>query len=321
MTRFNCQNNVGGLGSLGGGLFDDVISADGSGGEQQGGGQLSLTGGYTSSTPVGFPIQSINLNQAPIIWAKMQTPGGGVGSTGPTDDSRFIVFPDGRSGINVANPRCALDVRGFGMNAPAAIFGVNAQRAPFAVQGTPLLQRYTQHLQIVPHCSGGAYNPMIQQKDIGIIFTDGMGNEGSNTGGALVIAPWRTDGVAAGLRMEPNGNILIRGNIEAQGKLTCNGFIAKPKWWPDYVFDEDYDLVSLDSISLFIKKFKHLPGMPSEKMIIEQGQDIAQLQILQQEKIEELMLLLIQKEQEIDDIIIKLKVMELQIKELSQLNK
>jgi len=33
--------------------------------------------------------------------------------------------------------------------------------------------------------------------------------------------------------------------------------------WPDYVFEKDYDLRSLDSLDEFVRKEKHLPGIPS----------------------------------------------------------
>ena len=222
----------------------------------------------------------------------------GPGTAG-RNDSRLLVLPDGRTGINVANPRAALDVRGFGQNAPVAIFGVRAQRPSFTIAGNPVQQQYTKHVEIVPSCTQGGYNSITQANDLGMFFTDGLGNEGSNQNGALVIGPWRNDGVGAGLRMEPNGNLLIKGSVEAQGKITCNGFVSKPKWWPDYVFEKDYKLMPLDSVSLFIQQYRHLPGMPSQEKIISEGQDIAHIQQLQQEKIEELTLYLIKKDKEI----------------------
>lgn len=218
---------------------------------------------------------------------------------GGNDHSRLLVLPDGRTGINVANPRAALDVRGFGQNTPAAIFGVRAQRSSFTIAGNPLPQQYTKHVEVVPDCSQGAYNSITQNSDLGLFFTDGLGNEGSNQNGALVIGPWRSDGVGAGLRMEPNGNLLIKGSVEAQGKITCNGFVSKPKWWPDYVFEKDYKLMPLDSVSLFIQQYRHLPGMPSQEKIISEGQDIAHIQQLQQEKIEELTLYMIELRKEV----------------------
>ncbi len=53
-------------------------------------------------------------------------------------------------------------------------------------------------------------------------------------------------------------------------KLLVGGKIgAKEMWcapgtpWPDYVFDEDYQLKSLDELEIFVMQEKHLPGLPS----------------------------------------------------------
>jgi hypothetical protein len=248
---------------------------------------------YTSNTPLGFPLASINNNLNPIFWARVKTPVNGITNSG--DDSRFIVFPDGRTGINIANPRCALDVRSFGVNKPAAIFGVNAQRGP--VTTSIPNQRYTKHVEIVPHLSQFGYNRISQSKDLGIFFTDGLGNMGTNTDGALVIAPWSDTNITGrsvgGLRMDKNGNVELRGN------LRCLKVNTSAKWWPDFVFSPEYKLLSLDSVSVFVNKYKHLPGFPSQDTILAEGQDLGELQQLQQKQIEELVLYSITQEKKI----------------------
>lgn len=311
VTRVFCHGPLGtslggGGGTLGGGLSDGTT---GEGQSLPNGGVVQVPHYFTPNTPLRFPIQSINGSTAPLLWLKTQELPSGTNAVG-SDNSRLLVLPDGRTGINVANPRAALDVRGFGQNTPAAIFGVRAQRSSFTIAGNPLPQQYTKHVEVVPDCSQGAYNSITQNSDLGLFFTDGLGNEGSNQNGALVIGPWRSDGVGAGLRMEPNGNLLIKGSVEAQGKITCNGFVSKPKWWPDYVFEKDYILMPLDSLSLFIQQYRHLPGMPAQEKIISEGQDIAHIQQLQQEKIEELTLYLIIKEKEIAEMRKKLNDIE-----------
>jgi len=250
---------------------------------------------YSSNTPIGFPLATINNNLNPIFWARVQTPINNITSSG--DDSRFIVFPDGRTGINIANPRCAIDVRSFGVNKPAAIFGVNALRGAVSIPGNPIPQRYTRHVEIVPYLSGYGYNRISKPKDLGIFFTDGLGNMGTNTDGALVIAPWSDTSSSGrnigGLRMDKNGN------VELRGTLNCIKVVTAAKWWPDYVFSDNYKLMSLDSISSFVQKHKHLPGFPSQDTIISTGQNLGDLQLLQQKQIEELVLYSIAQEKKI----------------------
>jgi hypothetical protein len=83
--------------------------------------------------------------------------------------------------------------------------------------------------------------------------------------------------------------------VEAQGKITCNGFVSKPKWWPDYVFESSYQLITLDSVKNYIKMHGHLPGFPSAQTFVLDGQDVPYIQLLQQQKIEELTLYIIEQ--------------------------
>ena len=93
------------------------------------------------------------------------------------------------------------------------------------------------------------------------------------------------------LRMEANGNTELRGNFR------CTRVTVNAKWWPDAVFADDYRLMPLSEVAGFIKANRHLPGIPSEKAVLENGQDVGALQVLQQQKIEELTLCAIEQEQ------------------------
>jgi hypothetical protein len=146
----------------------------------------------------------------------------------------------------------------------------------------------------------GAFNNIIQNDDQAIIFSDGGNTDGSNVNGTFVIAPWGTDG---GLRMDANGNTELRGNLRAT-KLVVNA-----QWWPDFVFHSDYNLMPLSEVAKFINTKHHLPGMPSQDSVINIGQDVGEIQKLQQQKIEELTLYTIQQDEQ-------LKAQDARIREL-----
>jgi hypothetical protein len=61
--------------------------------------------------------------------------------------------------------------------------------------------------------------------------------------------------------------------LTGEGLMYIQGiFIKTPNQfnrYPDYVFEKDYPLLSLDSLSAFITKEKHLPGIPSQKEVNE----------------------------------------------------
>lgn len=69
--------------------------------------------------------------------------------------------------------------------------------------------------------------------------------------------------------------------------------------FPDYVFSKDYNLMSLDSLGEFIKSENHLPNVPSAEEI---GQDLSlgELTRIQQEKIEELTLYILELKERLE---------------------
>ncbi|MBL7777589.1 MAG: hypothetical protein JNK66_04740 [Chitinophagales bacterium] len=69
--------------------------------------------------------------------------------------------------------------------------------------------------------------------------------------------------------------------------------------WSDYVFDKDYKLMPLSDVEKFVKKNKHLPGIPSAQEVTEQGIDLAKMNAMLLAKIEELTLHLINLEKQL----------------------
>lgn len=70
--------------------------------------------------------------------------------------------------------------------------------------------------------------------------------------------------------------------------------------WPDYVFDPDYDLCSLEDLEMFIESNRHLPGVPSAAEVTEVGQALGANQQVLLEKVEELTLYMIQLNKELE---------------------
>lgn len=70
--------------------------------------------------------------------------------------------------------------------------------------------------------------------------------------------------------------------------------------WADYVFDEAYTLKPLNEVEAYIKEHKHLQNVPSAKQVEDQGIEIGDITRIQQEKIEELTLYLIQLQKQVN---------------------
>ena len=89
-------------------------------------------------------------------------------------------------------------------------------------------------------------------------------------------------------------NSYVKGNMKVKGKIEANEIQVKTNIaFPDYVFDSQYDLISVNELSDFIQTNKHLPKIPSADEIKENGLDLVMMNIMLLEKIEELTLYII----------------------------
>ncbi len=114
------------------------------------------------------------------------------------------------------------------------------------------------------------------------------------------------------MRIHKNGNIGI-GTANPNEKLAVNGKIrareikVEATNWPDYVFETAYELPSLTEVEKNIKANGHLPGIPSAKTLAKEGIAVSEMLSLQQKKIEELTLYVIELKKELDKIRDKIK--------------
>ena len=82
----------------------------------------------------------------------------------------------------------------------------------------------------------------------------------------------------------------------------------------DFVFSSDYQLRSLSEVETFVKENRHLPEIPSEKQMVENGLNVNEMQIKLLQKIEELTLYVIEQnkqnkdqQKQIDELKVQLK--------------
>ncbi|GHB82484.1 hypothetical protein [Persicitalea jodogahamensis] len=108
-------------------------------------------------------------------------------------------------------------------------------------------------------------------------------------------------GVAANY-LANSGQVLT---VDASGKV----LLTKPRIqvqstseWADKVFDENYPLRPLNEVEDFVKKNKHLPGLPSAKAMVAEGMETAAFNTKLLEKIEELTLYVVVLEKRLAEI-------------------
>ena len=67
---------------------------------------------------------------------------------------------------------------------------------------------------------------------------------------------------------------------------------------PDYVFEKDYHLPSLEELTQYIHAYKHLPGVPTAKEMNQEGIELGVMNMILLKKIEELTLYVIKLQSE-----------------------
>ena len=160
----------------------------------------------------------------------------------------------------------------------------------------------------------GAGNAVLKLENAGALafqFDDSSNNGGGNSfwnfTGAAGDAEFRISRSGTGkteMVLDSSGNLTIAGNL-----TTAAGPV------PDYVFNDEYQLKSLDEVEAFINENSHLPNIPSAKDYASKGGvNISELQMKMLEKVEELTLYTIQQEKTIRSLQAKVEALSVNAK-------
>jgi len=98
--------------------------------------------------------------------------------------------------------------------------------------------------------------------------------------------------------------------LAVEGKIGAREIEVKLGAWADYVFDKDYELKPLDEVASFIQDNKHLPDVPSEKEVLENGVSLGEMNKILLQKVEELTLYMIDLKKQNDNLQEKINAME-----------
>lgn len=201
----------------------------------------------------------------------------------------YLSINNGNVGINNPTPNYLLDI-----NATTTLQGIQLSQS-----GGRWVRFFSSSL------TGGAYNNITNGNDAGIVFGNTAGINTVDQG--FVIVPHRGD--FSGLRVTSAGNVAI-GLSDTHGyKLAVAGNIITEEInvqlkgaWPDYVFESNYKLPSIDELNTYIKVNKHLPEVPSACAIEENGANLGEMNRLLLKKVEELTLYMIDQQKQIRDL-------------------
>jgi hypothetical protein len=83
-------------------------------------------------------------------------------------------------------------------------------------------------------------------------------------------------------------------DLKAAGSIDAREFKASDIQWSDFVFEDGYQLPSLDAVESYVRENRHLPGVPSAEQISREGLSMSDMMAKQMQKIEELTLYVIE---------------------------
>ncbi|MEM9340184.1 MAG: hypothetical protein AAGA66_15725 [Bacteroidota bacterium] len=195
---------------------------------------------------------------------------------GDVSDPNLVV--GGNVGIGTNSPSAKLDVKG-GINV-----GSSGNFSPDP--------DYFANDNYISFGQGGVSEDFIGYRNNTFFLKDALG-------GGDVSDPNLIVGGNVGIGTDsPTEKLDVNGNIRA-ANIRASNVNVKLGSFPDYVFADNYDLMPLEELEAYIDANKHLPEMPTEAEVLENGADLGQLNTLLVEKIEELTLHLISLKKEI----------------------
>lgn len=113
------------------------------------------------------------------------------------------------------------------------------------------------------------------------------------------------------------GTLTPKEKLSVNGKVRAHEVKVEITGWPDYVFEDSYKTLSLQEVSAYIKKNKHLPGLPSASNIEENGLQLGEISKGLTEQVEELTLHLIEKDSEIKELKKRMEALEGLLKKIN----
>lgn len=154
---------------------------------------------------------------------------------------------------------------------------------------------------------GTAYRPSATIR----MFADGNTTSGSAPG--KIIFQTQPTGSAAGntlvnrMVIREDGNVGIgtdnpQSLLAVNGKLTSTEVEVTLSGWSDFVFYDDYYLRPLEEVEQFIQANRHLPDVPSEAEVLENGVELGVMSSILLQKIEEMTLYIIDLNKRIEEL-------------------
>jgi hypothetical protein len=145
----------------------------------------------------------------------------------------------------------------------------------------------------------------------GQVLLTGAPPANGSAAGTIPVFPITASGISVA-----NYKLFVKGGI-----LTEEIRVALATTWADYVFDKSYKLPTLQAVEKQIQDHGHLFNVPSAKEIATNGVELGEMSKIQQEKIEELTLYIIQQNKTNEKQTQEIEELKAMVKALAKKNK
>jgi hypothetical protein len=198
------------------------------------------------------------------------------------DKTALVVKATGRIGFGTATPAGQLSIARSGSNSGSKTWNsVNQASIDFYADTQDSYNRYM---------------------DISAVGEVSGGNGGSNI--RFITNPGNSNLGVERMLIKSNGAVGIGTSSTGTHKLAVEGSIGSREvkveatGWSDFVFNEDYKLNTLEEVEDYIQENNHLPEIPSEAEVLENGINLGEMDAKLLQKIEELTLYMIEMNKE-----------------------
>ena len=158
------------------------------------------------------------------------------------------------------------------------------------IQSSSAGNKYGVYSEVNPSGSGISYG----------VYSDCP--DSNNWAGYFIGRGYFSDAVAIGTPLPVPYMLGVKGNVGIDGTLEADVISVVNVTLPDYVFDKDYELRTLNDVEKYIHQNHHLPDVPSAKEVEENGMDITGMNNALLRKVEELMLYVIDQNKAIEEL-------------------